>query len=370
MGGPALAVAGFLCVLAVLAYALLRHVYLAVLTVAAPFCVLGAFFLPYAWRGPDVQLAMFFAPMCTLLILDRMSRSICTGRTPRAAFALALEEIAASVGPVLIAYMLALFVLGPETMTWARRAGDAVAIVIAFAFSLALGGVAILLPYPEDFIARANAARERRERLFEGLSGIAQPRWSLSVSGIALVLAAIAVFGIRGSHVEIGWRAAAGYAGSGVVLAASFTAIARNWRLTLAATLAATLATLPVLWAWARVAPDLFTRLDLWFVMLPELAVMSVFVLRMSRLVNRDDPAASAISMTLRGQGPATATALLILMAAGIMGAALAGDLAFGDFVTPIAGLAAALLFFPAFGNTIYRLLPRYRSVEDVFGKH
>jgi hypothetical protein len=369
MGVPALAIAGFLCVLAVVSYALLRHVYLAGLTTVAPLCVLFALALPHAWRGPEMQLAMFFAPICTLLLFDRMSRSICSGETARAAFATALKDVGAAIGPILAAYILTLFVLGPETTPWTRRAGDAAAMVIAFGFSIALGGVAIGLRYPEDFIARANAARERRERLFGRLSGIAQPRWSLSVSGIALVLAAIAVFGIRGFHVEVGLRGAYGYAGSCVVLAALFAAITRNWRLTLAATLAAMLAVLPVLWMWARVAPDLFTRLDLWFVAVLELAAMSAFVSRMSQLVNQGESPASAILMTLRDRGPAAATALLVLVAAGVMGAALAGDLASGDFVTPIAGLAAALLFFPAFGNTIYWLLPRYRSVDEVFGK-
>lgn len=370
MGVPALAIAGFLCVLAVLAYALLRHVYLAALTIAAPLCVLAAsFVLPHAWRGLDMTVAVLFAPVCTLLINDRVSRSVCMGMPAREAVALALKEIAAAAGPILTAYVLALFVLDPGWMAWTSRASDAVTAVAAFAVSLALGTVAMWLPYSEDFIARANAARERRERLFEHMSGLSETRWSFSVSGIAMVLAAVALFGIRGLHVPVYWRGATGFAGSAVLLAVVFAAIARNWRLALAAILAVMLVALLTSWMLARIDSRFVIPLELWLLVVPALVPMSLFILRMSRHLTRDENPPLAVARTLGEQGPATFVAFLALTAAATVDALRSGLVMPVLFMPAFAGLAAALLFFPAFGNTLYWLLPRYRSVDEVFGK-
>jgi hypothetical protein len=365
MAGPALAIAGFLCVLAAVAYWLLRHVYLAALTVAAPVCVLvSVLFLPNAWRSQSLVIGMFVAPICAMLIFDRASRSICAGAVSRAAFASARREALAAIAPVLVAYIVALFALLPGWVVWAR---DALDVAAGFAIALALGAAATSFSYSEAFIARANAARERRERLFESPAGLSETRWSLSVSGIALALAAVAVFGIRGFDVAIDWRLSAEFAGSAVLLAAAFAAITRNWRLTLAATLAALLAALLAFWMLAQVLPESMTTLVLWFGLFLELVAMSVFVLRLSRYVNRDETPSAAIAMTLREQGPATVAASLVLAAAAVINVLLFDQASIASFMPIIAGLAAALLFFPAFGNVLYWLLPRYRSVDEVF---
>ncbi|HEX4859929.1 MAG TPA: hypothetical protein VFV07_01745, partial [Rhizomicrobium sp.] len=266
-------------------------------------------------------------------------------------------------------YMLWLLLLAPEWTASGASIADAVTVAVIFYVSLGLGAIALWLPYPEDFIARANAARARRERLFERPTGLSETRWSLSVSGIALVLAAVALFGIRGLHVQIDWHAAEGFAASAALLAAAFAAIARNWRLTLAATLAASFVALLVLWMYARIDAQSFARFDLWLSVALELIVMSVPVLGLSRYVNRGETPASAIAMMLREQGPATSVAFLVLGAGAVAGSALFKQFWLVDFMPVLAGFAAALLFFPAFGNTFYWLLPRYRSVDEVFGK-
>jgi hypothetical protein len=368
MAGPALAVAGFLCVLAILAYALLRHVYLAALTVAAPLCVMVVFLaLPQAWKSGIVVLGLFIAPICVLFVNDRASRSICMGVPPRDAVISALREIAAAILPIAAAYLGALLVLVPGPSD--ARAANAVTIAVVFAVSLALGAAAMWFNYPEDFVGRANAARERRERLFERPVGLSETRWSLSVSGIALVLAAVALFGLRSLHAEMDWRAGTGFAGSTALLAAAFVAITRNWRLTLAATLAIVFVALLVLWMYARIDPSSVGHFDLWLAMVPGLVAMSVLVQQMSRRINQGEDPASAVAFTLREQGPATTMAFAVLALIALIFSVLFKKFWLVDFMPAIAGLAAALLFFPAFGNTLYSVLPRYRSVDEVFGK-
>ena len=223
--------------------------------------------------------------------------------------------------------------------------------------------------YSEDFIARANAAREWRERLFERPVGLSETRWSLSVSGIALVLAAIALFGLRAVQIEIEWRDDVGFAGSAFALAAAFAVITRNWRLTIAATLAVLLAALLAAWARMRMGLLAVQPLDLWFAVILELLPLSVFVMRMSRVVNHGEAAPSAIALTLREQGPATCAAFLIIATLTLADVVRQSSFLSFYLIPAIAGLAAALLFFPAFSNTLYSVLPRYRSVDEVFAK-
>jgi len=367
----ALFLAGSLCLLAALAYALLRHVYVAALTAAAPVGVAGVFFVfPIALQGSSLVLGVYLAPICAILIYDCALRSICAGAPARTAVASALGDVLSAVGPILAVYALMSFAFLPTWEPGAPRFGHALTIFYGFTVALALGTVAIWLPYPEDYIARANAARERHERLFARPAGLSETRWSLSVSGIGLVLATIAVFGIVEVHAEYGWREDAVFVASAILVAAAFAAITRNWRLTLAATLAALLAALLVSWTQVRAELDSIVPLSLWFDLVLEFAAMSVFVQRMSRRVNRDHDPPTAIAVTLRELGPATLAAFLVLALVATVDVVRLGPVALSHFTPVIAGLAAALLFFPAFGNALYRLLPRYRSVDEVFGKH
>jgi hypothetical protein len=370
MGGPALAIAGFLCVLALPAYVLLRHVYLTALTVAAPLCVLAAgFALPHAWKSGNIAIGLVLAPICTLLLSDRISRSVCMGVPARVAVIAAIREFAAAAGPIFAAYVLELLAFVSWPVEWQARIANALMIAVAFALPLVLGVAAMWFDYPEDFIARANLARERRERSFERPAGLAETRWSLSVTGIAVVIGAVALLAIRGLHAEIDWHAGARFGCSVALLAGAFAAITRNWRLTLAAVPAVALVALLVLWMYARIDPQSLARFDLWLNLMPVLVAMSVLVLQLSRHINRDETPASAVALSLREQGPATTAAFAVIAAVAVIELVLFKQLWLVDCMPVLAGAAAALLFFPAFGNVIYWLLPRYRSADEVFGK-
>ena len=154
-----------------------------------------------------------------------------------------------------------------------------------------------------------------------------------------------------------------------VLLTASFTAITRNWRLTLAATSASLIAAALIMWSFARMNPQSRGYFDLWPVLVPDLVAMSVLMLRMSTHIGDGQAPVSAVAITLRQQGPPTAAAFLVLAAIATGESVLLGYGGLADFMPVLAGLAAALLFFPAFSNTLYSLLPRYRSVDEVFGK-
>jgi hypothetical protein len=370
MAGPALAVAGFLCVLAILAYGLLRHVYLAALTVAAPLCFLAALCaLPYQWSAYGFLFGFFLTPLCTLLFNDLLCRSICLGAAPRDAAASALKQILRAVVPILTVYLLAVRAFYTEPGAGTAGVIALASALAALAISLAVGSAALLLDYPEDFIARANAARERRERLFERPAGLSETRWAFSVSGIALVIAAIAVSGFLRLHSPPGWPAVIKAGVMAVLLTAAFAMITRNWRLTLAATSASLIAAALIMWSFARMNPQSRGYFDLWLVLVPDLVAMSVLVLRMSAHIGDGEAPVSAVALTLREQGPATAMAFLVVAAITTGESMLLGYGGLADFMPVLAGLATALLFFPAFANTLYHLLPRYRSVDEVFGK-
>ena len=370
MAGPALAVAGFLCVLAVLAYGLLRHAVLAALTVAAPLCFLAVLcVLPYPLPVYGFLFGFFITPLCTLLFNDLLCRSICLGAAPRDAAASALKQILRAVVPILAVYLLAVRAFYTEPGAGTAGVIALASVLAALAISLAVGSAALLLDYPEDFVARANAARERRERLFERPAGLSETRWALSVSGIALVVAAIAVSGFLRLHSPLGWPAVIKAVILAALLTASFAAITRNSRLTLAATSASLIAAALISWSFARMNSQSRGYFDLWLVLPPDLVAMSVLMLRMSVHVGDGQAPVSAVALTLREQGPATTAAFLVLavIATGESLVIPSGGLA--DFMPVLAGLAAALLFFPAFANALYHFLPRYRSVDEVFGK-
>lgn len=193
------------------------------------------------------------------------------------------------------------------------------------------------LPFDEAFIARANRAAEARARVMEFAGHIAVPRWALALSGVAAVLAALAWF-------ELPPEAGPGFPGF-VVMAATAFLMGRDWRAALAAGLCAAL-----LWLF---------HLD---TALPFLALPVLLLAGAARA--REEEGGEAWRHVLEEW----AAALLFAMMGGVLLMALMAQVPF--WLTGAWGTATtvtALIFFPALTAALWRLFPRYRSVEEMY---
>jgi hypothetical protein len=194
-----------------------------------------------------------------------------------------------------------------------------------------------LLPFDEAFIARANRAAEARFRVLEFAGQIAMPRWALALSGVALVLAALAWF-------ELPPETDPGLPGF-VVMAATIFLLGRDWRAALTAALSAAL-----LWLF-----HIDTALP--FFALPALLMAGV-------VRARDEEGSEAWRLVLEEW----AGALLFAMMGGVLLMALIAEIPF--WLTGLWGIATAataLIFFPAMTAALWLLFPRYRSVEEMY---
>lgn len=219
--------------------------------------------------------------------------------------------------------------------------------------------------FDERMIARANRAQEDIERLTMPLEFLAAPRWALSVSGSAMVVAALVFFdrvrvpdGLTGFAVLESWnfQAVTFY---GTVLAVLVIAWRwlRGWRGAVACTVAAVFAA--TLGAWLSLHAGLVPGLDaplrdgirVWDLVTAGTAIIAGQMLVL---------AAGIGGVTTI---PRAGSVLCIGLAWLISCAATPGVL------LPIAGTAAALVLLPCFQVALDTLLPRYRSVEEVFGR-
>jgi hypothetical protein len=230
------------------------------------------------------------------------------------------------------------------------------------AIAAALGAVAtvvyvlVVLPtalgrmaFDEATIARANRAREALERLAARLDFLEQPRWALSLSGIALVLLALILLDPAATRL---WTVRP-FADSGT--AAAVFAIGwvwlRTWRIALATAASAALAATLAAWAfahvgtlapWTHVAAGMGAIAALAFVLAAGLAESGV---------------SAALNVRI-GTVLCAALAWLIAAVTEPFAAALA-----------LAAALTCVLLLPAFLVALGTVLPRYRSVEDVFGR-
>jgi len=218
---------------------------------------------------------------------------------------------------------------------------------------IAAGALAMLgarfLPQGEGFIAASNRAREYRQRFFDRLVPLAQTRWGWSLSGVAVVFAALGWFGLR-LHLTTTEAAAA------ALLLALFFVATRDWRRGLAAIFsfvpfalfAVWIATLdrdrPEIWAWVLVLGAAMIAL--------QSGTACVFL-------RRGDNMATASARALERTGPATV--LVAVIAMGLFAALSPAHVA-----TPLAMFAlaaSAVLFEPAFAGAIESVFPRKATI-------
>lgn len=269
------------------------------------------------------------------------------------------------------AAVLALFFSAIMAVLWFHDTASADAALQAVADGgLAVLSVLALLPLAHDlircdegYVAQANRTHERRRRFWERLAAITTPRWALSFTGIAIVMLALGWYG-SGPMLREGMLARVGSVLLTVIGAAVY---ARNWREGIATGLIWSMAGLLALWAivvghrpnFAPVAVLQISTLA---------ALLTFYGLRRARMFAKlGDPPVIAYRRTLEqagGQGFASAGAASALVPAMVV---FPGSTALVFGVVVACG--AAIMLMPAASISMDLLLPRRRSVEELYRK-
>jgi hypothetical protein len=338
-----------------------RHLALAILMAIAP--------LPgLAWAAPLAGDATFgavpllaygFGFAVAAFAADDVVWRVLQDAPPR----LPLRQVAAALG-LMVTLAATWFWRSRLTVIPIQTVADTVLATLSVLIVVPLG--AFFLPFDESFIARANRAREWRERTLEALGAVATPRWGLSFGGIALIVLALAWFGAEPSfsfpHLhEVPLMTV--MAGAMTLLVA--LASGASWRDSLAAGVVCVLVGLVALWGFA-----ILKGITAW-----ELAAVSQAVALAALLVfcgaartadyrKRNEDAVRAMEETgapqffaMLGAAAALAPSVIYHRSYAVYAIALL-----------FAGVGA-LLFAPALAAAIAALLPRRRSVEELYGR-
>jgi hypothetical protein len=382
LGGLWLLRSPVLALIAMLTPLLAGMIALGVLTclaLAAP--ALCAVLIPHA-----VATTLMPAAATTLVMVYLFDLQVGAGNPPDAAAWNAMESIRI---PCLVSLVLAtvwrVLLLLPADLLRLQPSA-----VRSTDFSLLAAGVTalaacvaclVLLPLAlgvvrlsEDHITNSNRRRELRERMLAHLDSIVVPRWAFSVTGIAGVLTALALFGdqAKTSQVLVAMRAQGLMLLATMVIAGVAGAFAtRDWRGFVTCSIPAGLAAiwcLPVAHGqlFALEVPGTGTVLaapgrDLPCVTASLAACACCLIAaRMAayrRLGNLPD---ESFAHAVREVGipivaVAGATALLLLP--------------LGLGLLPVVCAAAALALTPALASLIELVFPKLRSVEELYGK-
>ncbi|HWA90890.1 MAG TPA: hypothetical protein VG889_12695 [Rhizomicrobium sp.] len=325
-------------------YYQLRHVLLAALCLL-PMAAAAAVALALPRAGASAGFAALFGMAAALALGERIVRAVASGTAPRRAVGQANRAVALALGPVLLAALLSFAVFA--------AAEAAASFAASFATAFAASWLACIFPYTEDFIARANAARERRERMLERAVSAIAPRWAFSIFGIAAVLATVAGFGIRAGTVV--FDGIAPWLGAVAILfLTGFAAALRDGRAALGALLAVSFAVLFLTWSQARL-PEALPFDTLTAIGGAALAAVPLALIgaRAREAMREGDDLASALTQGLRENG-FVAVALALIAAAPVP-------------VFALASLFASLLLFPAATVALHTLFPRRISLEEAF---
>ena len=230
---------------------------------------------------------------------------------------------------------------------------------------------AAVLSYGESFFVVANRLRERREGLLRILAMAAEPRWAMSLSGIALVFATLGWFGaapLLPRHGLLSETALWGASALGIFVVAH--SVGRDWRDAIAATLALAALALMSAWLLGRAVGHLTAGA------FAELALVAA-----SALLTMTSLIAASRGFRTSGDRPQTARlrAIECLGVAPLFGSlGAAGDVApwialHGSNVALSATFlfagAAGLLAMPALATALETLMRRRKSVDELYGR-
>lgn len=344
---------------AAISFVHLRHFGLSALVAIAP--MPGLLIAHGLGSAGPLTMALCYLPgfACALFMADEIAANVAHGHERRAACedALAKSGVSAGVGIGVAAIGLAVLGLsqGPVVLAATLGAGVCAILIVPLAASA--------LPFSEDFVTRSNRVREWRERMLDSVAAIAQPRWALSATGIAVIFA---VLGYFGAHPVLD---ATEYAIFTALLLSAFIAgfgLTWEWRRALALPLVLVLLILIGMWGLAQIHEA--SRL------LPLVQVLGIcaipllfFAVEASRHLIEDP--ASASSFALLRRGPVTIfvfvnCALLVLLQIGdpLLAAVIVVMLLFG--------CTGALLWLPAIAGALETLFPRRSTLEARYRLH
>lgn len=339
-----------LLLLAVFAYTQFRHIGLALVAVLAPLLGYAVAITLHIPQQPLAYLGGFFAALVfssevALRICDGTSAADATKQTPKMLF-------------VILFWPIALMVCAAAMLPLAAR--DFVSLTLSLSVVLCGASALIvlpltlrILPYSEEFIARSNRLRENRERWLDRLTFAIQPRWGLSVSGIALIFAILGFFGGENSSASRHFMSPAALAILGVLFAAFAYVATRNMRQAIAFFLSAAVMVCLMFWVDAHMAVSA-APLTLALASAPALLLAG----HSSAFMRAGDTIAVAMLRSSEQFAVPISfycfAAALTLCSSGAMAAAI---------LIPCGGVAA-LIFFPALATAIYGLFPLRVSLD------
>jgi hypothetical protein len=361
-----LALTALIAVSLVFAFFHLRHVGLALVVAFAPLpgliaaAALGTTVEPLALAYLlGLTIALFPADEIALRVVEGSSAADAATETLR-------ENTIAGAAAVIVAAAFAALLLfaghharAPLVATLAELASGASALIV-------LPLASSQLPFSEDFVARANRLRELRERKFEKITAVTEPRWGWSLTGIGAVFFALAFFGSRSIHAttSVAHSALEIWLVAAVVVCGASLVVTRDWRRSLAVVIALGLAALIGCWGYARAGVAL--NVSSWLALMQALGIGVALILLVANAARPDDSEdmTAATVRSLLGKTSVAATssicaiviALALSLSIGREAIALAAALFF-------AGVGAVLLQ-PALTVAIETLAPRRSTIE------
>jgi hypothetical protein len=299
------------------AYARFRHGSLALAAALAP--------LPgILWFGHAAYaLSIAFA----ILMTAEYSNALLREQNPYAALARALPPLA---GALLFACLWSLH--GPVQLPGLLAAAAATA--------LCLPPLALSVTFGESEIVGGNRQREKLLRIFAFAGNIAEPRWSITLSGIGLVLAVLGWFEITILPPVFDWLAAPA---AGLLIFAF---------------------TLDIYAAFAGLAGGGLILLFAGGVG-GALLLFLLFALFLARAAGRFRIHGETAQMAMRRAMEEEGSSILFAGLAAMIAAAPRGGAAAALHAG--SGLIAALVLFPAFAGALRWAFPARRSVEEIY---
>lgn len=357
-----------------IAFAHLRHAASAALVVLAPLpgmIAAGAFAPGGGLAVTDLLACYGFAVVFGSCLCGDAMRRVLDAATPADA---ARETLARALGALLLAVVIGVAL----TVAWLFR--DARALGLGGASGFAAAALSVLaivpfafamLPFGEPFFVAANRARERRETWLRNATLVTDPRWALSLSGSAIVLATLGWFGAEPLLRHSALLAQPGLWGaSALIVFLSAFGLARDWRDAVAATLALAALVLLALYLWGRASGHLGATSFVEIVVAAALALFLMLgsIAQTRRYRRSGDTMAVARLRAIEDAGLAPWFGAL-----GAAGAAAPWVLVHGSTATlallfPLS-VAAALLGQPALATALESLIPRRRSLGELYGR-
>ncbi|MEI9989688.1 MAG: hypothetical protein WDM86_06585 [Rhizomicrobium sp.] len=230
---------------------------------------------------------------------------------------------------------------------------------------------ASVLPFGEGFFTAANRVRERREHLLRTPTAIVEPRWALSITGIAIVMAVLGWFGVAPFLAHGAWIAKPAFWGASTLGVFLFAfAAGRDWREALAATAALAAFVLLILWLWSqalgRISPAAFVEIVTASsaAYMPMLALMSA----RRRFLAAGDESGVARLRALEELGASPYFAAAVSVVVLLPWIVLHGSAAVLAAMFALAGVAA-IVVQPAIATALEGFIPRRRSLNQLYGR-